>query len=101
MTFGNHFCDGDSSNIRIQNGQATQLALHVHTFGAVYEYNNETEQFDFLRGSGLNIGLNDIVLPVDYPQHVMTIDGTHPEIFVSNGSHGNWGAPGTPAVISV
>jgi hypothetical protein len=93
VTLGNHFCDGDHSSIRIQNGTATMLKLNAHYFGALYEYNMETEQFDFVSGEGFNI--NDIELPVEYPEHVMTVDGTHPEIFVSNGSHGNWGSPGT------
>ena len=37
--------------------------------------------------------LNGLDFKVDYPQQVLMVDG-HPELFVSNGSHGNWGAPG-------
>ena len=92
ITFGNHFCDGDSSKLRIQNGQAKLLQLNVHTFGALYGYNNDTGLFDFI--SGENIEITDGVdFEVDYPKHVGMFEG-HPEIFVSNGSHGNWGAPG-------
>ena len=84
--------------------------------GALYEYNNNTGNFDFLSGETLNIGnifnlmihwldnltiwlffekllIGDYHLPVTYPEEVLTIDG-HPELFISNGSHGNWGSPG-------
>ncbi len=98
ITFGNHFCDGDSSNLRIQNGQPKFLQLNVHTFGALYEFNNETGVFDFLSGEDLDLG-DDVHFQVDYPQSVNLING-HPEIFVSNGSHGNWGAPGNLNQIS-
>ena len=37
--------------------------------------------------------LNGLDFEVDYPEQVLMVDG-HPELFVSNGSHGNWGAPG-------
>lgn len=92
ITFGNHFCDGDSSAMRIQNGIPKYLQLNVHTMGALYEYNNETETFEFLSGEDIEI-TDGISLPVEYPPTVQTING-HPEIFVSNGSHGNWAAPG-------
>ena len=82
ITFGNHFCDGDSSKLRIQNGQAKLLQLNVHTFGALYGYNNDTGLFDFI--SGENIEITDGVdFEVDYPKHVGMFEG-HPEIFVSN-----------------
>ena len=56
VTFGNHFCDGDSSYMRIQNGYPIYLQVNVHTMGALYEYNNNTGNFDFLSGETLNIG---------------------------------------------
>ena len=56
MTFGNHFCDGDSSYMRIQNGYPIYLQVNVHSMGALYEYNNNTGNFDFLSGETLNIG---------------------------------------------
>lgn len=78
--------------MRIQNGQPKYLQLNAHSFGALYEYDNQTETFFFV--SGENFGITgDIELPVDYPDTVFTVDG-HPEIFVSNGSHGNWASPG-------
>ena len=64
----------------------------MHTFGALYLYDNVTGLFDFI--SGENIEITDGVdFEVDYPKQVGVFEG-HPEIFVSNGSHGNWGAPG-------
>ena len=92
ITFGNHFCDGDSSHMRIQNGQPKLLQVNVHTFGALYGYNNETGIFDFISGETIEV-TDGLDFEVDYPQQVLMVDG-HPELFVSNGSHGNWGAPG-------
>ena len=92
ITFGNHFCDGDSSHMRIQNGQPKFLQVNVHTFGALYGYNNETGIFDFISGETIEV-TDGLDFEVDYPQQVLMVDG-HPELFVSNGSHGNWGAPG-------
>jgi len=92
ITFGNHFCDGDSSHMRIQNGQPKLLQVNVHTFGALYGYNNETGIFDFISGETIEV-TDGLDFEVDYPKQVLTVDG-HPELFVSNGSHGNWGAPG-------
>ena len=77
--------------MRIQNGQPKLLQLNVHTFGALYEYNNDTGNFDFVSGESLDVAGVDF--PVKYPDTVNTING-HPEIFVSNGSHGNWGSAG-------
>ena len=91
LTYGNHFCDGDHSLMRIQNGLPKLLQLNVHTFGALYEYNNDTGNFDFVSGESLDVAGVDF--PVNYPDTVNTING-HPEIFVSNGSHGNWGSAG-------
>ena len=34
--------------MRIQNGQPKLLQVNVHTFGALYGYNNETGIFDFI-----------------------------------------------------
>ena len=55
ITFGNHFCDGDSSHMRIQNGQPKFLQVNVHTFGALYGYNNETGIFDFISGETIEV----------------------------------------------
>ena len=78
--------------MRIQNGQPKFLQVNVHTFGALYGYNNETGIFDFISGENITtpVGLDFEVI---YPPQVLMVDG-HPELFVSNGSHGNWGAPG-------
>ena len=78
--------------MRIQNGVAKFLQVNVHTFGALYGYNNETGIFDFISGENITtpVGLD---FEVEYPPQVLMVDG-HPELFVSNGSHGNWGAPG-------
>ena len=84
--------------MRIQNGQPKLLQLNVHTMGALYEYNNDTGNFDFVSGESLDVAGVDF--PVNYPDTVNTING-HPEIFVSNGSHGNWGAPGEGFVIVI
>ena len=78
--------------MRIQNGEAKLLQLNVHTFGALYGYNKETGIFDFISGEDLPV-TDGVEFKVDYPKNVGMVDG-HPEIFVSNGSHGNWGAPG-------
>ena len=77
--------------MRIQNGQPKLLQLNVHTFGALYKYNNVTRNFDFVSGESLDVA--GVEFPVKYPDTVNTING-HPEIFVSNGSHGNWGSAG-------
>ena len=78
--------------MRIQDGVPIYLQLNVHTFGALYEYSPRTETFEFLSGENLTI-TDGISMPVVYPETVNTING-HPEIFVSNGSHGNWATPG-------
>ena len=78
--------------MRIQNGQPKLLQVNVHTFGALYGYNNETGIFDFISGETIEV-TDGLDFEVDYPQQVLMVDG-HPELFVSNGSHGNWGAPG-------
>ena len=33
-------------------------------------------------------------LPVVYPETVYLVEGTHPEVFSANGSHGVWAAEG-------
>ena len=78
--------------MRIQNGQPKFLQVNVHTFGALYGYNNESGIFDFISGETIEV-TDGLDFEVDYPQQVLMVDG-HPELFVSNGSHGNWGAPG-------
>ena len=42
--------------MRIQNGYPIYLQVNVHSMGALYEYNNNTGNFDFLSGETLNIG---------------------------------------------
>ncbi len=90
---GNHIGDGDHSTMRIQNGTATRLRLNVHNIGATYEYDEAKNTFNFVEGDNEDIG--GFIYEVEYPDTVETLDDTHhPVIFVSNGSHGNWGSPG-------
>ena len=92
VTFGNHFCDGDTTYMRIQNGQPKYLQVNVHTMGALYQYQNESNTFEFLSGEDLEI-TDGVAVPVEYPDTVNLVD-THPELFVANGSHGMWAQPG-------
>ena len=64
----------------------------MHTFGALYAYDNVSNIFNFVSGENYEI-TDGVEFEVEYPKTVGLLDG-HPEIFVSNGSHGNWGAPG-------
>ena len=41
--------------MRIQNGQPKFLQVNVHTFGALYGYNNETGIFDFISGENIEV----------------------------------------------
>ena len=41
--------------MRIQNGQPKLLQVNVHTFGALYGYNNETGIFDFISGENIEV----------------------------------------------
>ena len=41
--------------MRIQNGQPKFLQVNVHTFGALYGYNNETGIFDFISGETIEV----------------------------------------------
>ena len=41
--------------MRIQNGVAKFLQVNVHTFGALYGYNNETGIFDFISGENIEV----------------------------------------------
>ena len=41
--------------MRIQNGQPKFLQVNVHTFGALYGYNNETGIFDFIFGENIEV----------------------------------------------
>lgn len=92
VTIGNHFCDGDHSLMRIQNGEPKYLQLNAHSIGALYEYNKETRNYDFLSGESLDV--LGIDFNVEYPEIVSSSIEGHPEIFIANGSHGNWGQPG-------
>ena len=95
VTFGNHFCDGDTSYMRIQNGRPKYLQVNVHTMGALYQYDDETNTFKFLSGEDIEIS-DGVFRPVEYPDTVNmdTFTFTHPELFVANGSHGMWAQPG-------
>ena len=79
--------------MRIQNGKPKYLQINAHTMGALYQYDEESETFFFVSGEQLEIS-DGVAVDVEYPETVYTIEG-HPELFVSNGSHGNWAAPGT------
>ena len=82
--------------MRIQNGEPKYLQLNAHSIGALYEYNKETGNYDFLSGESLDV--LGIDFNVEYPEIVNSIEG-HPEIFIANGSHGNWGQPGKYSVL--
>ena len=54
--------------MRIQNGKAVQLKLNVHTFGALYEYEEASNTFKFVEGEDLDLG--GTPFPVEYPDTV-------------------------------
>ena len=68
------------------------LKSFISSFGALYEYHPEANEFHFERGEGLQVG--EVTFPIAYPQKVVMINGTHPELFSANGSHGTWASPG-------
>ena len=75
--------------------------------GARYFFNETSNQFDFEFGEPLNkkVVTNELLetpkipvgipkIPVEYPEHVVLVEGTHPEVFSANGSHGTWASNG-------
>ena len=77
--------------------------LVFNRFGAWYVYNESTSTFTYRDGEQMiEILDNDKDLGEDladqlrivYPQEVVLAEGTHPEVFSANGSHGTWGAEG-------
>ena len=63
------------------------------SFGAYYGFNQTTGNFDFYYGEPLKDAPNPH-LAIEYPDTVYLVEGTHPEIFSANGSHGIWGQEG-------
>ena len=116
--FANHVSDWEHTEMRFQNGKPTDLYISVHSYvyislvpptfyifffaiitsrmGASYAYNESAGTFDFYYGEPLlkTEGGIDVDVPVEYPETVYLVEGSHPEVFSSNGSHGTWGAEG-------
>jgi hypothetical protein len=67
-------------------------------FGAWYAFNETSQTFELTEGETFpyvdSRTQERVELPVDYPQTVNLVEGTHPEVFCANGSHGTWGAEG-------
>ena len=98
-TFGNHVGDWEHAEIRFQNMRPTELYLSVHSFGAFYAFNETSNEFDFTYGEDVKGA--DPSLAVEYPEKVVLVEGTHPEAFVANGSHGLWGQEGKWTYINI
>lgn len=99
---GNHVGDWEHNALRFRNGQPYMIHLNVHSFGAYYEWNETTKNFQFFVGEEVRS-----VVDPDYddspyekdaryePQYPPTVElmGTHPVVYSANGSHGLWGSP--------
>ena len=77
--------------------------FYFDRFGAKYKYNESNQTFSFYEGEDLEVGRvftnpkdakSGFNLPVVYPETVYLVEGTHPEVFSANGSHGVWAADG-------
>ena len=78
--------------------------FYFDSFGAKYRYNESHQTFSFYEGEDLEVdrvitnpggaGKSGFNLPVVYPETVYLVEGTHPEVFSANGSHGVWAAEG-------
>ena len=84
--------------LRPQDGKPTDLYLNAHNFGAFYKYQeiktktgNESK---FTFNCGKKFSHNDQEMHVPYPRAVSIVEGSHPEVFAANGSHGIWGDSG-------
>lgn len=76
-------------------------------FGARYKFDADLNVFTFFEGEDLEVGKIfseqvlsefspnlDLVLKVEYPETVFLVNGSHPEVFSANGSHGIWAVEG-------
>ena len=61
-------------------------------FGAFYTYNEATRAFVFQSGKPHSFNGRENSVP--YSATVSLVEGTHPELFSANGSHGVWGDAG-------
>jgi hypothetical protein len=86
-----------------QSNVIQKNALLFYSFGAKYRYDEANGTFSFYEGEDLEIdwfltnsgdAKSGYSLPVVYPETVYLVDGTHPEVFSANGSHGVWAAEG-------
>ena len=79
-------------------------------FGARYKFDAVLNVFTFFEGEDLEVGKIfseqvlsefspnlDLVLKVEYPETVFLVNGSHPEVFSANGSHGIWAVEGGPS----
>ena len=84
--------------MRLQNGEPTDLYLNAHNFGAFYKYQEiktwPGDEAKFIFNCGKKYSYNDQEMEVPYPKAVSIVEGSHPELFAANGSHGIWGASG-------
>ena len=74
----------------------SQIYISVHSFGALYAWNETNKNFDFVEGED-SAGLRDEGqnrYKPDYPLLVEMFNGTHPIVYSANGSHGLWALPG-------
>jgi hypothetical protein len=68
----------------------------VSVFISYYTFDAENNEFLFEEGSDFVLG--GITYPVEYPEQIQLVEGTHPEVFSANGSHGTWGGPGNSII---
>ena len=77
-----------------------KIVIKIFSFGAKYKYEEESQTFSFYEGEDLEFGRifsesdSGFSLHVDYPPTVYLVNGTHPEVFSANGSHGVWAVEG-------
>ncbi|XP_059352054.1 uncharacterized protein LOC130688756 [Daphnia carinata] len=99
---GNHVGDWEHNALRFRNGQPYLIHLNVHSFGAYYEWNETTQNFQFLVGEEVRSAVNPNYDGSPYekdaryePRYPPTVElmGTHPIVYSANGSHGLWGSP--------
>lgn len=91
QSFGNHVGDWEHYSIRIRYGKVESCYVSVHSFGAWYNWNDTTGNFQFDKGEEDNFS----IINVTYPATVEVVDGYHAELFSGNGSHGLWSSDGS------
>lgn len=89
--FGNHLIDWEHAEVRFQKGKPVKAFLPCHAWGAEYEFNETTRQFNFVKGED-----GPGHYKIEYaPTIQLYQDTNHIEVFSANGSHGTWGSEGT------